>query len=143
MANYIRFIPVVLLLLNVSSKADDDSWVSDAVYKCGDGYVVSFHQSNVTNDVVLLQHDRLISKYSPPYQQTVSTLEGDLVSSTMLTDITGLEGKTVQQQSAVLATRLSIAFVYERRQHEPWNERTGLIIDKLGQQKVITCKKSN
>lgn len=142
MNNNLKYILFVSTLHSAYVLADDGSWVSDAVYKCGDGYVVSFHQSNSTNEVVLLKNDRLISKYSPPLQQTVNTLEGDLVSSTTLTDSSGLEGMTVQQLAAALATRDSIEFVYERRQQAPWNERAGLIIQSAGKQKIISCKKS-
>ncbi|MGV4011975.1 hypothetical protein [Citrobacter portucalensis] len=143
MINCIKYILFTLPFFTVPALAEVDLWVSDAVYKCGDGYVVSFHQSNSTNDVVLLKHDRLISKYSPPNQQTVTTLEGDLVSSTMLTDPSGLDGLTTQQLSEALSNRQNIEFVYERKQHEPWNERAGLIIAYAGKQDIIICRKSN
>lgn len=138
-----KYILISFTMFTVFAQADDESHVSDVVYECGDGYIVSFHQSKVTNDVVLLQNNRLISKYSPPVQQAVTTLEGDLVSSTILTDASGLEGMTIQQQAVALAERNNIEFVYQRRNKAPWNERTGLIILYAGQQKIITCKKSN
>lgn len=118
-----------------------DSWVRDTVYKCDNSYIISFHQTDKVNYVVLLRNDILVSKNSKPYQENVITLDGVMVTSTDLSDNSGMENLTQEQMIEKVLGRPNYSFVFEKslsgeNKNKP---KTGLIVFNAGNYQFLSC----
>lgn len=141
MSKLLKLSVASLVGIFLSNANADDSWVRDIVYKCDDNYTISFHQTDLVNDVVLLRNDILVSKNSKPYQENVITLDGVLITSTDLSDNSGMENMTQEQMIKKVLGRPNYSFVFEKslsgaNKNKP---KTGLIVFNAGNYQFLSC----
>lgn len=139
MQNMIKLFFALTLTPIVGIAYAADSWSRDATYKCEDNYTISFHQTEHTNDVVLLKNDTLISTHSKPYQQNVISLDGVFINSTDLSDTSGLEHLSQDEQVRSIVERPNYSFIFEQPSFGKDKPLTGLIISNAGNYQIKKC----
>ncbi len=130
---------MVGLFINTNAFADA-SQVRDPVYICDGGYSVVFHQTELVNEVLLLQDERLISKSSPPYQQNTISIDGSFVNNTQLKDVSGLESLSKEELARGIISRPSYDFIFQQPQFGKGKPMAGLVVGMAGTYKIKKCE---
>ncbi|NUD79472.1 hypothetical protein HUC42_06010 [Escherichia coli] len=135
--------PILYAIVGLSiypSTYADASGIRDSVYICDGGFSVVFHQTELINEVVLLQNERLISKSSPPYQQNTISIDGAFVNNTDLKDLSGLESLSKEEWTREVISRPSYDFVFQQPQFGKGKPVTGLVVGIAGSYKIKKCE---